>query len=204
MILFYSDVCRHSRMLIETIKRYDPDAKLIKFVSVDTMRAAGKRLPPQILEVPSLVTLPDRKVLCGKHVFDYLLLPGSGKLLRPESIAADEGAQASQVAGPEPSAFTIGQGFSDNYAHFDSASERGFEDRTYTWTSLEDDPMVNGTAIGLTGNTTADANELPFTQEETRRSKNLLDMDTYRQQRDMELTKNDLNNNTLPQAVSSR
>lgn len=178
-------------MLIETIKRYDPESKLIKFVSIDNLLLKGKSIPPQIKEVPCLITLPDRQMFIGKNVFDYLLLPGSGKLLAPPPFRNESNINESMNMN-EPSSFVIGQKYSDGFATFNESEEddKGFDDRTYTWTTLDSDVSIN--------------DSFTITAEETRKKSGTIDLDSYKIQRDLELKQNDLNNNTLPKPISSR
>jgi len=66
-------------MLIETIKNKDKE-KTIKLVCVEVFKSNGKNVPSQIHSVPALITLPNKNILFGKDVFDYLLSPSKGKL----------------------------------------------------------------------------------------------------------------------------
>lgn len=195
MILFYSDFCPHCRMLLDTIERHDSQ-KLIKVVSIEVMRAQGKRVPPQITAVPALVLMPSKTVLLGKSVFDYLLLPGKGKLLT--SVGAQPSGGNPEVPGvqpsdpQEPAAYSISSGgLSDAFAPIDhnmTVAESvldGLDDRSYNWSSI----AVEKEQVSVFANT-------PF-QEETRNKKMLPDLDSIKTQRDMELTQSDLNTTQL-------
>lgn len=196
MILFYSDFCPHCRMLLDTIERHDTQ-KTIKIVSIEAMRAQGKQVPRQITAVPALVLVPSKNVLIGKHVFDYLLLPGKGKLLlnvgaEPSDITDIGGTGASPSVPSEPMAYSISMcGLSDAFAPIDhnvnvaESTLEGLSDRSYNWASIE----IEKDQASVFANT-------PF-QEETRNKKMLPDLDAIKSQRDMELTQNDLNTSQL-------
>lgn len=197
MILFYSDYCQHSRMLKETIKRYDPNYKIIKFVSIDALRLRGQNLPPQIHSVPALVETGGAngtQVLYGKQVFDYLLLPGKGKLLAPPPKEQNEPPKTDITNEPLSFAFNRGQGYSDSFASFQEESQDPFMDKSYNWSAFGVENLPEGGGPHV---------EAPF-QEETRAKKDTVDLDAYRLQRDMELGQNDLNNTPLPPPTTAR
>lgn len=76
--LIYSEFCNHCKILLETIKKHNNDS--IKLVSVDNLRAKGVKLKVQ--HVPAILFKNTEKIIYGKDVFDYLLLPGQGILLK--------------------------------------------------------------------------------------------------------------------------
>ena len=167
MLLFYSDFCPHCRMLLETIARHDTQ-KLVKTVSVESIRAAGKEVSKRIHSVPAMMIFPAKDILFGKEVFDYLLLPGRGKLLQanaPSSPGA-AGARGGDAAdGPganpvvemrrEPSAFSLSTlgGISEAFSELtemggaNTETNMGYDDYAYGWTSLKqghDEPVISG------------------------------------------------------------
>lgn len=82
MLLFYSDQCSHCTMLIETLKTLDKQ-KQVKLISVDYLKSNQIIFDARITHVPAML-LPDfNKIIFGKEVFDHLLLPGKGVLLKP-------------------------------------------------------------------------------------------------------------------------
>ena len=84
MLLFYSDQCSHCTMLIETLKTLDKQ-KQVKLVSVDYLKSNQIIFDARITHVPAML-LPDfNKIIFGKDVFDHLLLPGKGVLLKPSN-----------------------------------------------------------------------------------------------------------------------
>lgn len=192
MILFYSDYCPHCRMLLDTIERHDTN-KMIKIVSIEALRAQGKAVPAQITAVPALILLPAKTVLMGKNVFDYLLLPGKGKLLTHVGGGpTQEPSGATVVMAPnEPMAYSISSnGLSDAFAPIDhdanvaESTLDGLTDRAYAWATIDKEDQAS-----VFANT-------PF-QEETRNKKMLPDLDAIKTQRDMELTQSDLNTTHL-------
>jgi hypothetical protein len=174
---------------------------MIKQVCIETL---DKPLP-QIHSVPALLTLPDKKFMFGKNVFDYLLLPGKGRLVT-SSPANDMEKRSGSGPGTgtstgtgnvspnsDPIAFTIGaRGLSDNYAPIESIeNDYGNDDRVYNWTNITD--------LG----SAPDVNVNQFNQE-VKVKKELPSLSDFQSQRSLELTQNDLNNNTLPATISGR
>ena len=205
MIVFYSDHCGHCRMLINTLDKHDTTNK-IKRVCIDTL---PKQLP-QIHSVPALMTLPEKTILFGKQVFDFLLLPGKGLLVKPQpsqqqpqqpqqpSVGSDPNQNDGQSQGQgqtqaqigDPIAFSIlgSRGLSDNYAPIDDeVIPGGNQDRMYCWSTIDEQ-----------GQMTLDMNQ------EVRTKKELPDLSALQTQRALDLTQNDLNIGTLPPAIAAR
>jgi len=191
MILFHSEYCAHCRMLIETIKRHDTNG-LIKQVSIENLKILGKKPPPQIHAVPALMVLPEKKLLFGKQVFDYLLLPTQGILMKKKEDPTIIQNTNDITNLAEPIAFSIRSGFSDPFSTVTDKSETDYSilsDRLYGWTNIDNDEKIVD-------------NTLPF-QEETR-TKKTIDMDAYRIQRDLDLKQDEVNTNQLPLAQNTR
>lgn len=135
MILFYSDYCKHCRMLLDTIQRLQ--VKSIQVVSIDSLRATKKTIPPQIHSVPALMILPSKQLLFGKQVFDYLLLPGKGVLttgmVRPSEQKSSQAQQ--QPADPQAFSLIISNTSGDNFAFIEE--EHIDHNRSYVWTSID-------------------------------------------------------------------
>lgn len=186
MILFYSTYCPYCSMLLDTVKRSDHKG-MVKLVCIEVLRSKGERVP--IESVPTLITLPDRRVLTGKAVFDYLLLPGKGKLLTPINKAAESGAHAT-VGGPGPSsddpmAFSMGSlGFGESFTDINhegsTASDCGSDDRSFQWTPISNQEQ---TPLAISN----------FTPEETRSKKPSVDLETFKMKRDMDLQQSEMN-----------
>jgi hypothetical protein len=173
-------------MLIDTIRRHDAH-KLVKQISIEGMKKIGKPVPPQIHSVPALLLHQGngKAYLYGKQVFDYLLAPGSGKLLTAPPPAHATNAPAGSTASHEPmepSAFVLGSSLSDKFSMIEN-SDNHMDDRVYTWTKVDTTENVDGRG--------------PY-QEETRKKQELPDIDSIRAQRDLELNENYINVNALP------
>lgn len=189
MILFYSIHCLHCRMLLETIARHDTK-KIIKLACIEHIKAARNKLPPQITHVPALMILPEKKILFGKQVFDYLLLPNQGILMVSQKPAEEP--QNLSNNSYEPEAFSIlnNSGLSDSFSMIDN--EDRLSDRSYNWTMINEDipplkPLSNDT-----------------TMNEDTRTKKTIDLDAYKIQRDLELKQVDINPNQMPAAEMTR
>lgn len=188
MILFYSTYCPHCSMLIDTIQRNNKTDQ-VKLVCIEVLRARGQQIP--VTSVPTLITLPEKRVYTGKAVFDYLLLPGRGKLLTAISTPnqaqaqAQTQAQTSQQQAPnDPMAFSMtGGSFADSYTdinHVGSTLDNGGGDTNYvsSWTTITEQEK---TELSISN----------FTPEETRNKKANIDMDAYKMKRDMDLQSGD-------------
>lgn len=197
MILFYSEFCPHCRMLLDTVKRHDSQGK-VKLACVEHLRAKKQPIPQQIHSVPALLLLPSKQFLFGKTVFDYLLLPGSGKLLvsmdapragaNESSSIAQDNSQHVSVGEPFAYSMSSSSAMSDTFAMIEENVHpmSGLQDRAYTWTSLNDS-FDKPTTVHP---------DSPM-QEETRSKKMLPDLDSLRAQREMELKETDINTTQL-------
>ena len=149
-------------MLLETIQRADAAGKIVKLISVEALRAAGKLIPPAVHSVPAMMLMPSKRWLYGKAVFDHLLMPGRGALVSSGGGAGfgDDIAGAGGAGGPggarespaaaaggaltgEPASFGFGSGLSDAFAPIDNihsavATDQGLDDRAYLWSSVSD------------------------------------------------------------------
>jgi hypothetical protein len=186
MILFFSEHCQYCRMLLETIKRHDAN-KTIKLVSIESLKASGHAVPAKIHSVPALMLLgPSREFMFGKAVFDYLLLPGTGRLLVPKGPSGPTGRPAGTASSGSTAtdelnlmAFSINHigRSADNFASLsedDNDGASGLSDRGYNWTSIQDIASVPDAQNNITA-------------EETRSKKGLPDLDAFRAQRDVDL-----------------
>lgn len=205
VIMFYSEFCPHSKMLLDTIQRHDTK-KMITVACVESILKSGKTLP-KIHSVPALITIPDKRLLFGKDVFDFLLLPGRGLLTRSDrgdtnaasNPRQSHSASSDTPAQDEPSAFSMrANGFSDSYSAIEDTSEndRGLSDRLYNWTHLD--------ALGTTGATGATASDDVMLNKDSRTKKELPDLGEFQARRAMELNQSDLNMYPLPPSISGR
>lgn len=232
MILFFSDHCPYCRTLLEEIKRKDSRG-LIKLVSVEAVAANGKRVPQNIHSVPALMLMPSKDVLFGKAVFDYLFLPSSGKLVTSGGGEMDKGmsvtnqnfAPTGANNGNEPAPFTLASGISEAFTFLEGPENLTFGNdfqKTYNWTTLDEapaeqnmprsnqtgqidrlvDPMAipsvhsGGPSLPIMGMSTG-------YNEETRKKKEMPNIDNLRKERDLAL-KNYLNDSQLPPPSATR
>ena len=85
-------------MLIETLKTLDKQ-KLVKLISVDYLKSNQIIFDARITHVPAML-LPDfNKIIFGKEVFDHLLLPGKGVLLKPSNTNTQSTVDLSEPSG---------------------------------------------------------------------------------------------------------
>jgi ABC-type antimicrobial peptide transport system permease subunit len=154
MILFYSDICQHCAVLLDTIKRHDTK-KTIKLVVIDTI---VNKISHKITAVPALMFMPSKEIIYGKAVFDYLLLPNRGYLFSNNSTRDKQ--EQSSITSPiplnkqdvpdEPMAFTLGSISSDNFSDItdDNINSMNInEDKLYKW------GIINETSDNTTNNT---------------------------------------------------
>jgi hypothetical protein len=142
MILFYSETCQHCSVLLDTIKRHD-SKKTIKLVCIDTKINILKDF---IKNVPALMFLPTKEIIYGKAVFDYLLLPNRGYLFTSKS-GRNNKEEPSSLSSPvpinetkiddEPSAFSLGSIYADNYSSIDDNNI--LNNKIYNWDFIDND-----------------------------------------------------------------
>jgi hypothetical protein len=77
-------------------------------------------------------------VLDGKAVFDYLLLPSSGRLVAGNNKPAVGASPAAAAGADEPAAFALGDagGLTDTFADVAGADDPR-HDRPFAWASLD-------------------------------------------------------------------
>ena len=168
---------------------------MIKHICIEDLKQKGKSLG-QVHSVPALLCLPERNYLFGKQVFDFLLLPGRGKLVvgKNPTKYVDEEVKNPVTTEVEPSAFNMGcGGYADSYSMIDDdkANEGGEDFKLYNWTSIEsfnDDSCINISSMN----------------EESRPKKELPDINEYKARRDYELNQKDVNTKSLPPSMSGR
>lgn len=186
-------------MLLDTIKRHDID-KTIKLLSIEALKTSGK-LPAVVHSVPALMLTDEKRLMFGKHVFDYLLLPGSGILLMMQMKKVEE-ATAPHIPGEDrgesgngPAAFSLTcGGLANMFSPFEGDEPVELKDRLSIWTPIQD-----------TTTPAPSAETSPY-QEETRQKISLPDIEYVRQQRDLDLRGGDMviNLNQMPPASPTR
>lgn len=199
MILFYSENCPHCKMLLDTIKRHDAE-NAVRLVSIEALRYAGK-MPSMIHSVPALVTPENKKVMFGKAVFDFLLLPGSGVLLKLKEIneqkVQKDAINDGMIGGGAPAAFALNMGMSSDYSVYEGTNENVvLNDRVCNWTDFND----------LENDAPPVANDQTPYQEETRGKITLPDIEYIKQKRDLELRSGEpiANLTNMPPATPTR
>lgn len=161
MILFYSNYCKSSQMLMDQLGHYGVK-KYFKFVNVERLHSKGLSVPSSIMSVPSLMIMPQKDVLTDKKLFDYLLLPNKGLIFNLDKMAAPKteggagggAAQQQQSAGDgEPSAFGFKNNISSDLFSFIEEDEHPNADphKQYNWANLEDrNEILTGEMIAQT------------------------------------------------------
>jgi hypothetical protein len=196
-------------MLLDSVERYDKH-KIIKTLCIESL-INEKRLPPQIHSVPALLIVNENIFLYGKQVFDYLLLPGAGKLVlqpedpktnisnnnntKPDNLNTSENNNSSH---DEPLGFSISlNGMSDGFSLIEDIeadlSNLGNNDRQYNWTPID------------TANIQPSEQSFADINQDARSRKDLPSLALLQEQRALDLNKPEvINPNSMPNAISSR
>jgi hypothetical protein len=132
MILFYSDHCTHSKMLLDTVKKLDHN-KIVKFISIDYILNKNLQLDPKITSVPALMLLPSKDILFGKEAFDHLLLPTRGKLF--QKVEENTVVSNNNEVTTEPNGFSIGYN-SQNFEAIQENEELPLNDINFSWSDI--------------------------------------------------------------------
>ena len=201
LLLFYSINCGHCRMLLDSITRYDKN-KLVKNICIETL-ISENRLPEQIHSVPAMF-IKDKGFLYGKAVFDFLLLPGTGKLVSQETTNVNNTNNTNNSIAPnklvtteldEPLGFSMAMsGLSDGFSSIeDIENDLGSNDRRYNWTPVDNsiEDTTNFTSISV--------------NQDARTKKELPSLSDLQEQRSLDMNKPlNVNPNNIPNAISSR
>lgn len=176
----------------------------LKLVSIEQIRASGRKLPPQLHSVPALMFPVDKNMIFGKQVFDYLFLPGRGLFAGGASAAqpAAPSAGTGAAASSEPEAFSLAglNSLSESYTlitedtHSAHAPDNqvSMDNRASAWVSIND-----AATLGAPPNSGA-------FQEETRQKKNTIDLDAYRAERAKDLQLPDIKKTNVPPPIHTR
>jgi len=134
-------------MLIETLKTLDKQ-KQVKLISVDYLKSNQIIFDARITHVPAML-LPDfNKIIFGKEVFDHLLLPGKGVLLKPSN--GSNGTTQSTVDLSEPSG--LDSYISQSYENIDE-NDNYLTGPVTIWENLDEKTNVIQPDIKPIGNT---------------------------------------------------
>jgi hypothetical protein len=85
-------------MLLETLKSLDKN-KQIKLVSMDYIKKNNLRFDQRITHVPALLIKETDRIIFGKELFDYLLLPGKGVLLIAKPTTTNKNENSDEPSG---------------------------------------------------------------------------------------------------------
>jgi hypothetical protein len=143
MLLFYSNHCSSSRMLVDSIKRYN-GTDFIKLVNIDVYLAKKIKIPTQIHSVPAIL-FPSKNIIFGKQVFDYLLLPGKGFLFNlPKKESTQETINIS-----EPLSYNFSKSTSGDLFSFIETEDKD-PHKSYKWSDINENiaiPTTEGTNV---------------------------------------------------------
>jgi hypothetical protein len=150
-------------MLIETLKSLDKQ-KQIKLISIDYLKSNQIIFDARITHVPAML-LPDiNKIIFGKEVFDHLLLPGKGVLLKPNNVTTTNTQSTSVLDSSEPSG--IDSFISQSYENIDD-NDKYLTGPVTIWENLDMQTNVIQSDIKPIGNTDTEKNhkQLPSLAE---------------------------------------
>lgn len=172
MLLFYSNHCTASRMLVESIHRYNGQEHM-KLVNVENYKAKGIAIPKQIHSVPALLFTENKTVIFGKQVFDYLLLPGKGYLFHLPKKVNDGVANDSTGTPGEPLSFNLMSSAGDAFSFIEE--EKMDPHKSYNWANINENITIPTTDEVVSG------------KDGMRGNKGLPDLGTLQSQRELQL-----------------
>jgi hypothetical protein len=190
MILFYSNYCQHCNILLETIQKHDKN-KIVKTVSIDTLRSMQKPIDPKIHSVPALLLLNTKEYIFGKAVFDYLLLPNRGilfasnstrneKRITRESDASSIPEVATENVSDEPMAFTLGSISAEHFSNIDD-TDTAINDKNYNWDMINNE---NNSKVLMTSHSMASSSSVT---DDPHEKKKLPSMEEIMKQRSLDI-----------------
>ncbi len=190
MILFYSNYCQHCNILLETIQKHDKN-KIVKTVSIDTLRSMQKPIDPKIHSVPALLLLNTKEYIFGKAVFDYLLLPNRGilfasnstrneKRITRESDASSIPEVTTENVPDEPMAFTLGSISAEHFSNIDD-TDTAINDKNYNWDMINNE---NNSKVLMTSHSMASSSSVTDDHQE---KKKLPSMEEIMKQRSLDI-----------------
>ncbi len=194
MILFYSNHCNASQMLMDQLERYKAK-KYFKLINVEKLLSKGMKLPPDVRVVPSLMMLPSRKILTGKALFDYLLLPNKGFIFTIDQTKAPETKQSiDKPTELDPIAFGfINHASGDLFAYIeDGSGDQSDQHKQYNWASLHEQLAIQ-----------TPKEDDYVTEDKTARKPKMPDLSVLQSERALDI-QNHLNNTALPPASTER
>lgn len=159
-------------MLVDSIKRYN-GLDHMKLVNVENYKAKGVSIPAQIHSVPALLFPESKKVIFGKQVFDFLLLPSKGFLFNlPKKNGGESSGGGMEGGGNgEPLSFSLTNSSSDAYSFIEA--DKPDPHKMYGWSDINENIII------------------PTTMEDAKESKrggsSIPDLGLLKSQRDMQL-----------------
>ena len=191
MILFYSNHCNASQMLMDQLERYSAK-KYFKLINVEKLLSKGMKLPADVHVVPALMILPSKKVLVGKPLFDYLLLPNKGFIFTIEQSKATTDIKT--PISDDPIAFGFNQSAGDGFSFIeDGMHNTNDEHKQYSWASLHENVAIE----------TPKEDDYVKEEKQSARKQKMPDISILQSERASDL-QNYLNNTALPPASSDR
>lgn len=194
MILFYSNHCNASLMLMDQLERYKAK-KYFKLINVEKLLSKGMKLPPDVRVVPALMMLPSKKVLIGKPLFDYLLLPNKGFIFTIEQTKTHtEKKQIDKPTDEDPIAFGfINHASGDLFAYIeDGSGDQSDQHKQYNWASLHEQLAIQ-----------TPKEDDYITEDKSARKPKMPDLSVLQSERALDI-QNHLNNTALPPASTER
>lgn len=194
MILFYSNHCNASQMLMDQLERYEAK-KHFKLINVEKLLSKGMKLPPDVRAVPALMLLPSRNVLMGKPLFDYLLLPNKGFIFTvKQKDTSDTSKVTEKQSMDDPIAFgIINYASGDMFSYIeDSNGDMSDQHKQYSWAPLNERMVIQ-----------TPKEDDYVTEDKTSRKPKMPDLSVLQSERASDI-QNYLNNTTLPPALSER
>lgn len=157
-------------MLVDSIKRYN-GLDYLKLVNVENYKAKGVSIPAQIHSVPALLFPETKKVIFGKQVFDFLLLPNKGYLFNlPKKDSGPVAGDGALQNGGDPLSFSLTNGLSDAYSFIDA--DNPDPHKSYVWSGVDENIVIPTTME---------------TEKESKRGQSIPDLGSLKSQRDMQL-----------------
>ena len=195
MILFYSNHCNASQMLMDQLERYQVK-KHFKLINVEKLLSKGMRLPSEIRVVPALMLLPSKKILVGKPLFDYLLLPNKGLIftLQQNKTNSETNKPSNTPSNNDPIAFGfINHASGDLFAYIeDGSGDKNDDHKQYNWASLHEKLIID-----------TPKEDDYVTEDKNARKPKTPDLSILQSERASDI-QNYLNNTALPPASTER
>lgn len=127
-------------MLMNQLDQYGVK-KHFKVVNVEKVLSKGLKLPPGIDSVPSLMLMPQKKILTGKPLFDYLLLPNKGLIFMLDKMNVNPPAAVEKPS--EPTAFGFkSNDSSDLFSYIEEESQINDPHKQYNWSSIHEEDKI--------------------------------------------------------------